>query len=228
LHAWLPRGSGSRPTLLDHQHLRTLFHEFGHCLQHVLSRADYRDISGISELSRDAAEFAGELLERWCFSRQCLLRIARHHETGAPLPEDVADQLLVYLNRQTSWEAARLLRDALFDMELHRSHGDGRTAQQVFDEVNAQVGHLPVSPEERWPNGLDYLVTGYGAGLYTYLWSQTLAGRVFERFERNGLFDRHTGRALREAIYEAGDSRPLSESIAAFMQATDYRAGVST
>ena len=228
LHAWLPRGSGSRPTLLDHQHLRTLFHEFGHCLQHVLSRADYRDISGISELSRDAAEFAGELLERWCFSRQCLLRIARHHETGAPLPEDVADQLLVYLNRQTSWEAARLLRDALFDMELHRSHGDGRTAQQVFDEVNAQVGHLPVSPEERWPNGLDYLVTGYGAGLYTYLWSQTLAGRVFERFERNGLFDRHTGRALREAIYEAGDSRPLSESIAAFIQATDYRAGVST
>jgi len=225
LHTWLPRGSGSKPVLLDHQHLRILFHEFGHCLHQVLSRADYRDISGISELSRDAAEFAGNLLERWCLSRQCLIRIARHHQTGAPLPEPLADQLLMYLSTQTSWANAWSLRDALFDMELHRSHGDGRTAQQVFNQVSAQVGHLPASANERWPNGLDYMVTGYGAGLYAYIWSQDLAERVFERFERNGLFDRTTGKALRQTIYEAGDSRPLSESISAFLQATDHRAG---
>ncbi|WP_339482453.1 MULTISPECIES: M3 family metallopeptidase [unclassified Pseudomonas] len=228
LHAWLPRGSDSNPVLLDHRHLSILFHEFGHCLHHVLSRADYRDISGISELSRDAAEFAGNLLQRWCLSRQCLLRIARHHQTGAPLPDPIADQLLMYLTTQTSWQSARSLRDALFDMELHRSHGDGRTAQQVFDQISAQVGHLPASANERWPNGLDYMVTGYGAGLYAYIWSQDLAERVFQRFKRNGLFERATGRALRQAIYEAGDSRPLSESIAAFMQATDHRAGART
>jgi oligopeptidase A len=228
LHAWLPRGSGTEPVLLDYQHLSVLFHEFGHCLHHVLSKADYRDISGISELSRDTAEFAGNLLERWSFSKQCLLRIARHHQTGASLPEHIVDQLLTYLTTQTSWGRAKSLRDTLFDMELHRSHGDGRTAQQVFDQISAQVGHLPASANERWPNGLDYMVTGYGAGLYAYLWSQDLADGVFKRFKRNGLFDRSTGRALRQAIYEAGDSRPLSESIAAFMQATDHRAGVST
>lgn len=217
LHSWLPRASGASPVLLDHRQLRILFHELGHCLHHVLTRAEYRDVSGISELSRDTAEFAGMLFEQWCFTKPCLIRVSKHHQTGAPLPDTIADQLLVYLHTQTSWDTALFLRDALFDMQLHRSHGDGRTAQQVFDQVSAQVGHLPVSATERWPNGLDYMVTGYGARLYAYAWSRELAKTVFQRFQRDGLFNRETGRALRETIFGPGDSRPLSESIAAFL-----------
>lgn len=227
LHGWLPRGSRASPVLLDHLQLRILFHELGHCLHHVLSGVEYRAVSGISELSRDSAEFAGVLLEQWCFTKQCLVRLSRHHQTGAPLPDAIADQLLAYLDTQTSWDTAAFLRDALFDMELHRSHGDGRTAQQVFDQINAQVGHLPVFANERWPNGLDYIVTGYAAGIYAYAWSKQLADTVFKRFKRNGLFDRQTCKALRETIFERGDSRPLSESITAFLQATDQRAGTS-
>lgn len=217
LHGWLPRASGTHPVLLDHRQLRILFHEFGHCLHHVLSRAQYRDVSGITELSRDTAEFAGVLFEQWCFTKSCLIRVSKHHQTGGPLPDSIADQLLLYLDTQTSWDAALFLRDALFDMELHRSHGDGRTAQQVFDQVSAQVGHLPVSATERWPNGLDYLVTGYDAGIYAYAWSKELAKSVFQRFQRDGLFNPQTGRALRETIFAPGDSRPLSESIQAFL-----------
>ena len=227
LHGWLPRGPSASPVLLDHRQLRMLFHELGHCLHHVLSQVEYRTVSGISELPRDSAEFAGVLFEQWCFSKQCLVRLSRHHQTGAPLPDTIADQLLAYLDTQTSWDTAAFLRDALFDMELHRSHGDGRTAQQVFAQINAQVGHLPVFANERWPNGLDYIVTGYAAGIYAYAWSKQLADTVFKRFQRNGLFDRQTGKALRETIFERGDSRPLSESIAAFLQATDHRDGTS-
>lgn len=227
LHGWLPRGSSTTPLLLDYRQLRVLFHELGHCLHHVLSRVEYRDVSGITALSRDAAEFAGVLFEQWCTAKEFLIRISKHHQTGAPLPDKVADQLRVYLQTQTSWGIAGQIRDALFDMELHHSHGDGRTAQQVFEQVRAKVGHLPVFMHERWPNGLDYMVTGYAAGIYTYLWSTSLARAVFERFKRNGLFDRETGRALRETIFERGDSRPLSESIDAFLHATDHRAGTS-
>ncbi|WP_420234818.1 M3 family metallopeptidase [Pseudomonas sp. ABY48] len=217
LHGWLPRASGASPVLLDHRQLRILFHELGHCLHHVLTRAEYRDVSGITEFSRDTAEFAGVLFERWCFTKPCLIRVSKHHQTGEPLPDSIADQLLLYLDTQTSWDSALFLRDALFDMQLHRSHGDGRTAQQVFDQVSAQVGHLPVSATERWPNGLDYMVTGYGAGLYAYAWSRELAKTVFQRFKGDGLFNRETGRALRETILGPGDSRPLSESITAFL-----------
>lgn len=217
LLGWLPRASGTHPVLLDHRQLRILFHEFGHCLHHVLTWAEYRDVSGISELSRDTAEFAGVLFEQWCFTKPCLTRVSKHHQTGESLPDSVADQLLLYLDTQTSWDTALFLRDALFDMELHRSYGDGRTAQQVFDQVSAQVGHLPVSTTERWPNGLDYLVTGYEAGIYAYAWSKELANSVFQRFQRDGLFNPQTGRALRETIFGPGDSRPLSESIQAFL-----------
>jgi oligopeptidase A len=216
LHGWLPRSVGADPVLLDHLQLRILFHEFGHCLQHVLTRAEYRDLSGISGLSRDTAEFAGVLFEQWCFSRQCLVRVSRHYQTGATMPDKVAGQVLAFATTQASWETAVLLRNALFDIELHRTHGDGRTVQQVFDQASAQVGHLPVSANERWPNGLDYLVTGYGARIYAYAWSKALAASVFQRFQRDGLFNPATGRALRETIFAPGDLRPLSESIATF------------
>jgi oligopeptidase A len=227
LHAWLPRSEGPEPVLLDHLQLRILFHEFGHCLQHVLTRADYRDLSGINSLSRDTAEFAGILFEQWCFSKQCLVRFSKHYQTGEKMPEEVATQLLAFARTQTSWETAVLLRSAIFDMALHRSHGDGRTVQQVFDQVGAEVGHLPVSPNERWPNGLDYLVTGYGATIYAYVWSKELALTVFQRFKRDGLFNPATGRALRETVFAPGDSRPLSASIAAFSgtQPISARAG---
>lgn len=216
LHGWLPRGSGAEPAVLDHLQLRILFHEFGHCLHHVLTRAEYRELSGITDLSRDTSEFAGMLFEQWCFSKQCLVRVSKHYQTGAAMPDKVADQLLTFANTQASWETALLLRNALFDMELHRTHGDGRTVQQVFDQVSAHFGHLPVSANERWPNGLDYMVTGYAARIYAYAWSKELALSVFERFKRDGLFNPATGRALRETLFGPGDSRPLSESIAAF------------
>jgi oligopeptidase A len=216
LHGWLARSSDASPVLLDHLQLRILFHEFGHCLHHVLTRAEYREVSGITELSRDTSEFAGVLLEQWCFTRQCLVRLSKHYQTGAAMPGAVADQLLTFANTQASWETASLLRNALFDMELHLTHGDGRTAQQVFDQVSAQVGHLPVWGSERWPNGLDYMVTGYAARIYAYAWSKALAITAFQRFEQEGLFNGTTGRALRETIFGPGDSRPLAESVAAF------------
>ncbi|SDV08411.1 M3 family metallopeptidase [Pseudomonas mucidolens] len=217
LHGWLPRGSQANPVLLDHQQLQILFHEFGHCLHHVLSRAAYRDISGISEVSRDTSEFAGLLFEQWCFSRQCLVRISRHYQTGAALPGEIADQLLVLAKTQTSWETAALLRNALFDLEVHRTHGDGRMAQQVFEDVSAQVGHLPVFANERWPNGLEHMAIGYAGKIYAYAWSKELAVAVFQRFERDGVFNGATGRELLETVLGPGDSRPLLESITAFL-----------
>jgi len=222
LHGWLPRGTAANPTLLDHLQLRILFHELGHCLQQVLSQAAYRDISSINRLSRDSAEFAGCLFERWCFSKECLVRVSTHHQTGAPLPDEMADQLITLVTTQASWETASNLRNALFDFELHRTHGDGRSIQQVFEQVSAQTSQLPVIANSRLANGLDYLVTGYEARMYAYLWCAALAERVFNRFKRDGVFNAATGKALRQHILGPGDSGSLSEPIAAFLQATDH------
>ncbi|MFL6611312.1 MAG: M3 family metallopeptidase [Pseudomonas sp.] len=228
LHGWLPRGTAANPMLLDHLQLRILFHELGHCLQQVLSQANYRDISSINRLSRDSAEFAGCLFEQWCFSKECLVRVSTHHQTGAPLPDEMADQLIALVTTQASWESAGNLRNALFDFELHRTHGDGRSVQQVFKQVSEQISHLPVIANSRLANGLDYLVTGYEAKMYAYLWGTALAERVFNRFKRDGVFNATTGKAFRQHVLGPGDSRPLSESIAAFLQSTDHRDGATT
>jgi oligopeptidase A len=225
LHGWLPRGTMANPTLLDHLQLRILVHEFGHCLHQVLSQAAYRGVSGINSASRDTVEFAGRLLEKWCFTKEFLIRVSAHHQTGATLPDEMADQFIRLITTQASWETATELRDALFDFELHRTHADGRNVQQVFEQVSEKFSHLPVVANARLANGLDHMVTGYAATLYAYPWSKALAETVFQRFQRDGLFKTTTGRALREHIFGPGDSRPLSESIAAFLSATDQRKG---
>lgn len=227
LHGWLPQGTDSTPPLLDHRQLRILFHELGHCLHHVLSQAAYRDISGIVGASRDTAEFAGCLFEQWCYQKDCLVRVSAHHRTGAPLPDAMADQLITLVTTQASWETATWLRNALLDFELHRTHADGRSVRQVFQHVSEKARHLPEIANARLANGLDHMATGYGARMYAYPWSNALAETVFARFKRDGLFNPTTGRALRENILGPGDSRPLSASIAAFLDATDQRGGTT-
>lgn len=221
LHGWLPRGTAENPTLLDHLQLRILVHEFGHCLHQVLSQAAYRGVSGINSASRDATEFAGCLFEKWCFAKEFLIRISAHHQTGATLPDKMADQFIRLITTQASWETAMNLRNALLDFELHRTHADGRSVQQVFQQVSEKFSHFPVVANARLANGLDHMVTGYGAIMYAYPWSIALAETVFQRFQRDGLFDAKTGKALRKHILGPGDSRPLAESIAAFLSATD-------
>jgi oligopeptidase A len=228
LHGWLPRGTAANPTLLDHLQLRILVHEFGHCLHQVLSQAAYRDISAINKASRDTVEFAGCLLEKWCFTKEFLIRVSAHHQTGTALPDEVADQFIRLISTQASWETANELRNALLDFELHRTHADGRSVQQVFQQVSEKTRHLPVIANARLANGLDHMVTGYGARMYAYSWSKALAESVFQRFQRDGLFKATIGRALREHIFGPGDSRPLSESINAFLSGTNQREGANT
>ncbi|WP_458128824.1 M3 family metallopeptidase [Pseudomonas sp. Z2-11] len=227
LHGWLPRGTAANPTLLDHLQLRVLVHEFGHCLHQVLSQAAYRDLSAINKSSRDTVEFAGCLLEKWCFAKDFLIRVSAHHQTGATLPVERADQLMRLISTQASWETADGLRKALLDFELHRTHADGRSVQQVFQQVSEKTRHLPVIANARLANGLDHMVTGYGARVYAYSWSKVLAESVFQRFQRDGIFKATTGRALREHIFGPGNSRPLSESISAFLSATNQREGAN-
>ncbi|WP_347902988.1 M3 family metallopeptidase [Pseudomonas purpurea] len=217
LHGNFPEGATGQPCLLDHVQMRVLLHEMGHCLQHVLTRSPYRRISGISELGRDTAEFAGQVFELWGLSRDFLLWIAAHHQTGERLSEARVDSILASIHQQSSWQTARLLMGALYDFELHRGYGDGRSVASVFAQVREQFPHLRLPGYTRYANGFDYLVTGYEASVYAYIWSGVLATEAFKPFEARGVFSTETGKAFREAIFAVGDSRPLLESLEVFL-----------
>lgn len=210
-------GMPGLPCLLDHMRLRVLLHEFGHCLQHILTTAENRGLSGMSSYGRDTAEFIGEFLELWCFQPEVLVWLSRHYQTGAHLPHDLARKQLTYISTQTSWDTAELLTDALFDFELHRTWGDGQRIPQVFDDAVARVGHLDGLSGLRPANQLTHIMQGYAANLYSYRWSGVLAKEAFQRFLNEGLFNPKTGRAFREAVLAPGNSRSLVDSLQAFL-----------
>ncbi|KPG78828.1 M3 family metallopeptidase [Pseudomonas sp. RIT-PI-o] len=214
LHSNFTAAAAGHENLLSHQDLRVLLHEFGHCLHHVLTRSPHYNLSGISQLSRDAAEFIGQLFEHWAQSAEFLRWLGIHHKTAERLSETRIKVALSALGAQRSRETAILLMGALFDLELHS--GDGRSIQQVFDDVQREFAHLPVPADCRFANSFDFLATGYEASVYAYKWSGVLASEAFKRFEREGVFNPRTGRDLRETLL-SGDMKSLPEALQAFL-----------
>ena len=106
---------------------------------------------------------------------------------------------------------------ALFDFELHRCHGDGRSVQQVFEDVQQEVSHLQLPSYSRFANSFDYMVTGYGASVYAYKWSGVLASEAFKRFQQDWVFNAQTGKAFREVFFSPGDSHSLLTALETFL-----------
>jgi oligopeptidase A len=208
--------TAEHPCLLSHHDLRVLLHEFGHCLQQVLTRSPHFNLSGISQYARDTAEFTGQLFEQWCLSQEFLLWLAAHHQTGERLTAERVNTALTALEAQTSRATAMLLMGALLDFELHQSHGDGRSIVQVFEAVQREFPTLQMPDYCRFANSFDYLATGYEASVYAYKWSGVLATEAFKRFQHDGVFNPHTGRAFREAFL-SGDSSSLLSAMEMFL-----------
>ncbi|TPG81917.1 M3 family metallopeptidase [Pseudomonas arsenicoxydans] len=217
LHGNFTPGVNNHPCLLAHQDLRVLFHEFGHCLQHVLTRSPHHSLSGISQLGRDSAEFAGQLFELWCLSGEFLLWLGAHYQTGERLSEERVDKALAAVQIQTSRQTATQLMGALLDFELHHCRGDGRSIQQVFEDVQREIPDLQLPSYSRFANGFDYMVTGYAASVYAYQWSGVLATKAFKRFQLDWVFNPQTGKAFREAFFSPGDSRSLLSAVKEFL-----------
>ncbi|MBA1191547.1 M3 family metallopeptidase [Pseudomonas entomophila] len=207
---------GSQP-LLDHLSLRKLFHEFGHALHHLLVRTSNHALSNVTELGTDGVELFGKLFERWVWDADYLVAISSHQQDGHPLARARIGEYLHALRQQSVEEIAHHLSLALFDIDLHDTPNDGRSLEQRLGDARERCGHWPLIEFEHPAHAFEHLVMGYDAGYYAYLWSDVHALDLFTRFESHGLWDRATGRALQETLFEPGASRPLREGMAAFL-----------
>ena len=210
-------GTTHTPCLLEYTQLRMVLHEFGHGLQHVLTGGVYGDLSGLKGLGHDSQEFASQVMEQWCFCKEFVLWMSSHYQTGASIPEAMIDRQMTLIRTQTSWATAHLMLNMLFDFELHRSFGDGRTIQQVFDELSAEVGHLHWPSHTHASNTAQLIAATPGARTYSYKWSGVLASAAFELFVARGVFDPATGRAFRVAFFTQGTSRSLLTLLEVFL-----------
>lgn len=210
-----------QPALLSHDDVTTLFHEFGHGLQHMLTQVNEHDVSGISGVEWDAVELPSQFMENFCWEWSVLRHMTAHVQTGAPLPRELFDKMLAARNFQSGLQTLRQIEFSLFDMLLHTSHDPQQDFMPLLRQVRAEVAVM-VPPEwSRTAHTFSHIFAGgYAAGYYSYKWAEVLSADAYAAFEEtagaDGLPNVETGRKYRQAILESGGSRPAMESFKAF------------
>ena len=208
--------AGGKPGLLTHDEVLTLFHEFGHGLHHMLTEQEVPGVSGINGVAWDAVELPSQFMENWCWTAPGLERIARHYQTGEPLPDDKREQLLAAKNFHSALGMLRQIEFSLFDMEIHSAQ-HGASVQQVLEQVRNEVAVLPSPDFNRFQNSFGHVFAGgYAAGYYSYKWAEVLSADAWSRFEEEGIFNRQTGKAFRDCILARGGSEDAMALFVAF------------
>ncbi len=208
-----------KPSLLTHDEVTTLFHEFGHGLHHMLTQVEVAEVSGINGVAWDAVELPSQFLENWCWNRDSLALIASHHESGEPLPEDLLDKLLAAKNFQSGMQMVRQLEFSLFDFRLHAEFNPEAPQKplEVHRQVRDEIAVVKAPAFNRFPNSFSHIFAGgYAAGYYSYKWAEVLAADAFSLFEEQGIFDPQTGKAFLTNILEKGGSQEPMELFKAF------------
>jgi oligopeptidase A len=214
-------GVEGKPPLLTHDDVTTLFHEFGHGLHHMLTRVNERDVSGISGVEWDAVELPSQFMENFCWEWGVLRHMTAHVDTGAALPRELFDKMLAARNFQSGLATLRQIEFALFDMLLHTRHDPAQDFMPLLAQVRQEVAVIQPPAFSRTAHTFSHIFAGgYAAGYYSYKWAEVLSADAYAAFEETsgneGLPSVETGRKYREAILEAGGSRPAIESFKAF------------
>jgi oligopeptidase A len=209
----------AQPSLLTHDDVTTLFHEFGHGLHHLLTEVDYPSVAGISGVEWDAVELPSQFMENFAWQREALALFARHWQTGEALPDDLFARMLAARHFHAGLFLVRQVEFALFDFRLHLEYDPARGARvmEILDEVRREVAVVIPPAWQRMPHSFGHVFAGgYAAGYYSYLWAELLSADAFGRFEESGVFDRVSGEAFRRSILAVGGSRPALESFTEF------------
>ncbi|AFZ12044.1 oligopeptidase A [Crinalium epipsammum PCC 9333] len=212
-----------KPSLMTFGEVETLFHEFGHGLQHMLTKVDYAGAAGINNVEWDAVELASQFMENWCYERPTLMGMARHYETGEPLPEHYYQKLVAAKNYMSGSGMLRQLHFSLVDLELHHRYqpGGNESIKDVRNRIAKNTTVLLPLPEDNFLCAFGHIFAGgYAAGYYSYKWAEVLSADAFAAFEEAGLEDEkavsNTGVRYRDTVLALGGSKPPMEVFKAF------------
>lgn len=198
------------PSLLSMDDVETMFHEFGHGLHGMLTRAALRSQSG-TNVDRDYVELPSQIHEHWAFEPALLKEYAHHYKTGAVIPDSLIAKIEASSTHNQGFTTTELAGAALLDLAWgHLNPAEGETVDveafeaQVANKLGMprQVKYRYRSPYFKHVFGSD----GYASGYYTYLWAEVLDTDGFELFREKGVFDPATAKLFRENVLEMGGS----------------------
>ncbi len=206
--------AGDEPALLTHDEVTTLFHEFGHGLQHMLTKIDYLGVSGINGVEWDAVELPSQFMENWCWEKESLQMLSGHYQTGEKLPDALFSKMLAAKNFQSGMMMVRQLEFSLFDFRIHQDYNPalGGRIYETLEQVRSQVAVVKPPKSNRFPHSFGHIFAGgYAAGYYSYKWAEVLSSDAFSLFEEKGIFNQDAGKSFLNNILEAGGSQDAME-----------------
>ncbi|MGH2488294.1 MAG: M3 family metallopeptidase, partial [Candidatus Limnocylindria bacterium] len=205
---------GGRPSLLQHNELETLFHEFGHILHMSLTRAEYARTSG-SECEIDFVEAPSQIMEHWTWDPTVLGRFARHYRTGEPIPPDLVERMIAARRLNIGLKTMVQVFFGQVDLSIH----DGRADPDLDEALRTAYSNvgLPYPEGTFLLSGFAHPMGGYDAGYYGYLWSEVIGDDLFGRFTREGVTSPKVGAEYRRTILEPNGSRPAADLVRNFL-----------
>ena len=197
---------GDMPSLLTIDEVETLFHEFGHALHGLLTKCNYKGISG-TNVVRDFVELPSQINEHWAIEPEVLKMYAKHYQTGETIPDSLIEKILNQKTFNQGFMTTELLAAAILDMNLHNLTDTQNLDVLAYEkEAMDKLGLIPeIAPRYR-TTYFNHIIGGYAAGYYSYLWANVLDNDAFEAFKEHGIFDKKTADLFRNNVLEKGNS----------------------
>ncbi len=210
--------SNNKPSLMSFEEVQTLFHEFGHGLQHMLTTIDIPQAAGINNVEWDAVELPSQFMENWCFEKKTLLNIAKHYETGEKLDEEDYDKLCANRTFNCGMGTLRQLHFAITDLRLHSNLSSYQelNSDEIRRDIAKNTTILPPINEDKFLCCFSHIFAGgYSAGYYSYKWAEVLSADAFSMFEEAGFENdqkiKDIGKRFKDTILSLGGSLPPLE-----------------
>lgn len=196
--------SATTPSLLEHDEVETMFHEFGHIMHQTLTTAKYASLSGTSVMT-DFVEAPSQMLENWVWKKSVLEKLSGHYKNPAEkLPGELIDKMLAAKTVNSGITYLRQASFALIDMTYHTSANVDGKSTQIYTDISKSTMLVPIQDGAHPQAGFGHLMGGYDAGYYGYLWSKVYAEDMFTRFDNEGLLNPKTGGEYVKWILEPG------------------------
>ncbi len=205
--------SKDKPSLMSFDEVQTLFHEFGHGLQHMLTTVDLPQAAGINNVEWDAVELPSQFMENWCFHKNTLLNIAKHYETGESLSDENFEKLVKNRTFNCGMATLRQLHFAITDLRLHSNidSNQGKSSDEIRKDIARNTTVIDPIQEDKFLCCFSHIFAGgYSAGYYSYKWAEVLSADAFSMFEEADLENnqniKQIGKKFKDTILSLGGS----------------------